>query len=103
MEKKITNLVAWGEEPLVSWQKKKPSQALCISMGRAAGGGAGWCGKNWVVLTTSPLIASPPACPISCAGRDKSCRNVIVVITKVFKMYEKQKGLVTPPFSENYY
>lgn len=38
-KKKITNLVTWGEESLVSWQKKKPSQALCISMGRAAGVG----------------------------------------------------------------
>lgn len=53
-----------GEEPLGSQQKEKPIQALCVLMGRAAGGGVGWCGKNWAVLTTTLRISSIPTSPI---------------------------------------
>lgn len=73
------------EEPLGSQQKEKPIQALCVLTGRAAGGGAGWCAKNWVVLTTTPRISSPPTSPILWLKEIKSCRNLIVFITEVFK------------------
>lgn len=75
--KKITNLVTLGEELLGSQQKEKPTRAQCMCTRREAGGGAGRRGKNWVVLTTVPCVSSPPTCPVPCAGRDNSCRNLI--------------------------
>ena len=67
--KKVTNLVTLGEELLGSRQKEKPTQAQCVWMGRAAGGGTGRREKNWVVLTTVPCVSSPPAAGSLCWER----------------------------------